>query len=134
MRWVGLILILITLVMTSNLFTHPNFFKYKNPKDRLEALWFKDMKALEASGKLPQGWDLIEKVELIAGDSYSKELIDNSSYPIKLNPKGDKKLEVIFDKWVDGQESGIIIQYHLVDQKTNNTIWELGRSLKLTID
>lgn len=104
----------------------PNFKKF-------ERQWADDVAQLEASPKLPKPWFDVSEVEVFGGTPESKGWLRQIQIPVvQKNPNGQHKLEVLIVPWQEGGESGVMIQYNLVNLKTKNMIYELGRTLILS--
>jgi len=99
---------------------------------RFERQWAEDVASLEASPKLPKPWFDVREVELIPGTPESKSWLRSVKIPLgQKNPNGQHKLEVLIVPWEEEGKAGVMIQYNLVNLKTNNMIFELGRTLIL---
>lgn len=97
---------------------------------KLERQWFEDVDLLEESGKLPQPWYDVKEVELIGGTPETRNLLKRIKIPVGVkNQGGTYKLEVLVVVWEEEGKRGTMIQYNLVDLKSGNTVWELGRTL-----
>ena len=117
----------------------------KPPYSKLIASWTDDVHNLEKMKKLPKEWSEIRELDIKGDNSWpiqdwlgkirdQKPKPGSESLqkpPIKLNPKGRYKLEVFLIHWIEGYRYGAVIQYHLVDLATTNTIWELDRTYHL---
>ena len=90
------------------------------------------MAALKASNKLPAGWNSIKEIQLIPATDKAKLWLKSMHVPILLKSDGAYKLEVLMISWDEGQDVGAIVQYNLVELKTNNMVWELGRTFVLS--
>lgn len=109
-------------------------FEYGSMSDRLGVLWRQDFQTLQRLGRLPSGFAQIGKIDVIAanGDPLAKTWKNEIEVPIAVNPKeGLYRLEVLLLSWTEGRQKGAIIQYDLMDMKTDNLLWELGRSFTL---
>lgn len=99
---------------------------------RLERLWAQDLRNLEESNRLPPQWQDVGEVELFGGTPQTKNWLKRIHVPIR--PKkadGQHKLEVLVVAWEEEGVQGALVQYNLVDRKTQNMIFELGRTLIL---
>jgi hypothetical protein len=101
---------------------HENSFK---------ALWAEDLKKLEASGKLPAGWKDLNNVEITVTSPTLKPWLENYSPEFAVKPTGKYKLQVFLDDFQEDRATGVMIQYHLIDLASQDTVWELGRTLQL---
>jgi hypothetical protein len=97
---------------------------------KLERQWAEDVNLLEESGKLPQPWFKVKEIEIIGGTPETRALLKRIKKPVGVkNENGSHKLEVLVVIWEEEGKRGTMIQYNLVDLKSGNTIWELGRTL-----
>lgn len=99
---------------------------------RFERQWAQDIDSLEKSRKLPPPWFDVAEVELIGGNPEGKKWLKQIKVPVDAkNAKGHHKLEVLIVPWHEDGKDGVMLQYNLVDLKTKNMIFELGRTLLL---
>lgn len=110
----------------------PYWFHQTNKK--IENLWQQDMELLIKSGKLPSQWRSISEVQVEALNDESRQILKEIRVPIVTKPEGDFKLEVTVDSWTDSSKTALVIQYHLLDKKTNNLVWELGRTIETDVE
>jgi len=96
----------------------------------LERLWQNDFQNLKVNSALPSYWSNIRIVEKTAaqGDVLAEVWTKSVAPPITVNPDGTYKLEILFLSQVDGPQKRAVIQHHIVDISTGNTVWELGRT------
>ncbi len=100
---------------------------------RFERFWQEDVALLESSKSLPQQWFDVSEVEVYGGTPETKSWLRRIQLPIiAKNPNGQHKLEVLVVAWEEDGQKGVLVQYNLVDLKSKNMIWELGRTLLLT--
>ena len=99
---------------------------------RFERQWAEDVTALEASPKLPKPWFDVSQIEVIGGTPDTKGFLRRVQVPLKVkNPNGQYKLEALVVLWTEDNQNGVMIQYNITDLKTNNMVYELGRTLVL---
>ncbi len=93
--------------------------------------WEDDIGRLDRAKILPQGMKDLKKIKLLTHTDKIKDGF--KKYPLSLVEKPDGKfsLEIFAD---DIEGGGIVIQYDLVDLKSGNTIWELGRTFPQNIN
>lgn len=110
-----------------------SFLKFKNgsPATRLQILWENDLELLEQSASLPKAWNQIREVKIDAATDSAKKWMQSVYPPITVRPDGTHRLEILVISWEEGKEHGVILQYNLVELKTENMVWELGRTLVL---
>lgn len=112
-----------------------DFFAARNAPDykKFEKQWADDVAQLEASPKLPKPWFDVREVELIGGTPESRGWLKEIHIPVVVKkPDGQHKLEVLIVPWEEDGKTGVMIQYNLVDLKSKNMIYELGRTLVLS--
>lgn len=97
----------------------------------LERQWHEDVETLEASGKLPKGWFAAKELEIYGGTPETKSWLKRIKIPLKSKDKGEFRLEVLVVAWEEEGIIGALVQYNLIDLKSKNMIWELGRTLTL---
>lgn len=106
-------------------------FEFGSKSERLQILWEQDLEKLKAANLLPEAWSDIREIELNPTTDNAKLWMKNVQVPILLKSNGQHRLEILGVSWEEGHSSGLILQYNLVDLKTNNMIWELGRTFTL---
>lgn len=100
---------------------------------KLERQWAEDVELLEDSGKLPQPWFDVKEIELVGGTPETRNWLKRIKIPVTVkNDVGTYKLEVLVVVWEEEGKRGTMVQYNLVELKSGNTIWELGRTLILS--
>ncbi len=100
---------------------------------KLESQWSEDVETLERSGKMPAAWFDVSEIELFGGTPETKGWLKRIEVPVRPNKeKGRHKLEVLVVVWEEEGKHGALIQYNLVDLKSQNMIFELGRTLILS--
>lgn len=103
----------------------------KPSKEKFSITWKKDLKTLEKSGKLPEGWQQIREIALKTDNSPAQTWVVGLEAPIKKSPEGFFRLDIFIAHWIENDKYGTLIQYNLVDLRTGNTTWELSRSLQI---
>lgn len=112
-----------------------DYHQGRNASDqkRFEQWWADDVASLEASPKLPKPWFQVSEVEVFGGTPASKAWLREIQIPIhQKNPKGQFKLEALVVPWEENGNTGVMVQYNLVDLKSKNMIFELGRTMVLS--
>lgn len=99
--------------------------------DRLAVLWERDLNMLIEQKKLHPAWPKIREVVLIGATKKARNWLKEIGSPVKINPKGNHRLEVLLLNWEDKGREGAIVQYNLIDLESRNMIWELGRTYVL---
>jgi hypothetical protein len=99
---------------------------------RLELKWDEDVKNLEHSKKLPAPWYHIKDLEIEGGTAETRAWLHRIHVPLKTEKNGQYKMDVLVVAWEEEGTHGALIQYNLVELKTGNNIWELGRTLILS--
>ncbi len=110
----------------------PYWFHQTNKQ--IENLWQQDMEQLIKSGKLPPQWRGISEIKIEPLNEDSKKILSEIHPPLVTKPEGNFKLEVSVDSWTDNNKIALVVQYHLIDKKTNNLVWELGRTIETSAD
>jgi hypothetical protein len=103
------------------------------PAAKFQRAWNEDVQLLEKSAKLPPEWQSIKEIAVTGDNSPVQTWLPGATAPIKTDPQGKYRLNVFAIHWLEGFRYGVVIQYHIVDLSNQNTIWELGRTLKLGI-
>lgn len=115
----------------SSLLTQAQFLN-STEVERLQSLWNQDVADLEKAKALPEGWYRIKSTEFYSGDNGAQKWIDQKLHPPqKTLPNGTHRLEILLLSFEDKGKIGAIVQYNLVDIKTQNMEWELGRTFYL---
>lgn len=99
---------------------------------RLERMWSEDVALLESSGKLPAPWFKLRNLEVYGGTEEAKAWLKRIQPPLKTRPDGTHKMEVLLLSWEEDGKTGAVVQYNMVDIKTQNMVWELGRTFILS--
>ena len=100
---------------------------------RFERMWRDDVALLEGSTALPKQWFDVSEVEIFGGTPETKGWLRKISPPIAVKTaSGQHKLEVLVVAWEEEGIRGVLVQYNLVDLKSKNMIWELGRTIILS--
>lgn len=104
--------------------------KYQNSSlsERLLTLWQEDLVNLTHAHKLPHGWTSIRDVVVYSGTEKAKAWAKDIKIPVIKNPSGSYRLEVLLLSWEDGATTGAIVQYNLIELKSGEMVWELGRT------
>ena len=109
-----------------------NFWLAK-PAEKMAMTWSEDLKLLENSRKLPPQWKEIKEVSIKADNSEIQNWLKDLHPDIPMIKTGNYRLEVFLVFLIEGYRYGVVAQYHLVDLRNNNTVWEDGRTFKLGI-
>lgn len=117
---VPLVYMLIDDVKCTNVTSSNHFFK----------MWQADLDQIKAN--LPPQWNEIEKVTYKDSSERTKAWIENRPVGlIRTKKGGDHYLLVTLVDFSDKEKYGVIAQYELFESKTDNKIWELGRTFIL---
>ena len=102
-----------------------SLFTTASPAKKFMSAWQSDIERLDRAHLLPVGFKDLKKVRLTTSSEKIKKAYNQ--YPLNLNRdvKGKFNLEIFADE-IDG--GGIVVQYDLVENKSGNTVWELGRT------
>lgn len=113
------------------LLDHYSRLRLPLPK-RFERQWAADVTELEASGKLPAAWSEVGEIKIIGGTRETRDWLDHVKSPLKPNPQGRHRMEVLVVIWEENGKRGALVQYNIEDGKTGNTLSEIGRTLILS--
>lgn len=100
------------------------------PASTFEKLWNEDLARLAGQKLLPKAWASIGELEITASNPET-EIWKAQVHPLLPRvPGGKYKLEVFIDSWADEEEglSGALVEYHLIEIASGNTVWERGRT------
>ena len=86
-------------------------------------LWENDLELLSETSSLPKFWQQIKTIQITPSSELAKKWTKSVSPPIAINPKGTYRLEILIISWDEEKEHGVIIQYNLIDLKTENMDW-----------
>jgi hypothetical protein len=100
------------------------------PPQKFYSAWEKDLDLLGNTKTLPSQWNDIGEIQVETNNSVVEAWL-NKSPPIKKNPKGTVKLKILVVHWIQDYRYGVMIQYTLVDAKSDNMLTQFGRTLKL---
>jgi hypothetical protein len=98
---------------------------------RFERQWREDVELLETSSKLPKQWFDVREFEIIGGTVETKKWLAQVQAPLKSNPNGKHRMDVLVVVWEEEGVRGVTVQYNLEELATKNNISELGRTLIL---
>lgn len=112
-------------------------FWFDDRNEKIETLWKQDLELLLRNNALPKQWVEVSEIKFFPLSEGTKRLIQDVKLPFREHKEGDYLLEISLDDWDDksengaesGTEYGIMVQYNLINKKSGNTIWELGRTL-----
>jgi len=99
--------------------------------ENFRVVWERDLAFLKEKSRLHEGFENLKMVEFTSSDDQVRGWIEIYKPDFGIQSTGMYKLEVLLDTWNDEKEKGVIVQYHLVNLTTGDTIWELGRTLTL---
>lgn len=128
-------LILLSLLTCIAYFSWIEFNESQLPAKRFSLLWQKDLDYLSTLKGFPK-WDEIKSPSFITGNHLARSLLLQANIPKQLNelsndPSAEKSfdLEIVIVSWNDKKETGVVLQYELLDSKTKNKQWEFSRTL-----
>lgn len=138
MKYLKKILSVVFLIFALTAATHFSKEVYKlfkvhqgSDAEKLAMIWERDLDTLIQQKKLPPTWNNIREVVLIGGTKTAKQWLKEVGSPVKINAKGNQKLEILVLSWEDEGKEGAIVQYNLIDLESGNMTWELGRTFVL---
>jgi hypothetical protein len=95
------------------------------PEKKFMDAWESDIHHLDDIKALPPGFKDLRLVRLSTPSAKLKKSFKQYPIQFEAKPSGHFILEIFGDELDEG---GVLIQYDLVDGKTGNTVWELGRT------
>jgi|GEM_PF-1588487 hypothetical protein len=101
------------------------------PVDKLQQFLVEDVQKLEQAHALPAGVHSLSQLELHGGTERAREWLKSLKFPFPVKKDGTHTLEILLVDWNEGTKDGVMVQYNLVDNKSGNMIWELGRTFIL---
>jgi hypothetical protein len=133
MKWIGLALLLIG-IGCALFFGNREYQRSRADAEIFHELWQKDLDLLRASKKLPDGWKSLRVVEYVALDQDVWKWIEHKKPEFNIDPEGQFRLEVLIDHFDDEEGKAALVEYHLIDLKSGDKVWELGRTVKIRSD
>lgn len=128
MKWLSLLFLIIGL----GIFFKPQLdYRLLDKNAKLNQLINEDLKRLELEKKLPKDWNRIRSINLYQKEDDEIKWLKKVKLEIKTNPSGDRHLEVELIPWKLKNMSGATVNYHLLDIKSENSVWEFGRTFEL---
>ena len=88
----------------------------------------RDLAQSYKDGSLPPQWGLIQKIKYRDLSEANKQIIQKDELAIPTQPAGQYELEIETLDVSDDQKPKIILQMSLFDMRSNNKIWELGKT------
>lgn len=104
---------------------------YNYRAQMLAELWRKDIERLHSAHILPKELSNLREIEWIAPDPLAQYWSKNTELPFTPRPDGRFKLELLILSQTDDGQMIAVIQHHLIDLNSGNSIWELGRTYDL---
>ena len=105
---------------------------YQRPLgQRFSLLWTRDTDLLTANHIFPAGISDLQSYEITAATERMESWKTDLHIPFKTSPKGHFHLEILLLSWEEKTQEGAIVQYNLVDLRTKDMVWELGRTFIL---
>jgi hypothetical protein len=103
------------------------------PNEKFQQSWTEDVKLLEKTGQLPKEWQQISEINVRTDTSPVQDWIDKNRMPIQRTASGSYRLDIFLTHWIDHNRYGVVVQYDLIEKKSKNLVWHLGRTFKLGI-
>jgi hypothetical protein len=102
-----------------------SLFTNASQEKKFMTAWDSDIARLDRAHALPAGFNNLKQIRLTSGSEKIKRAF--GKYPLNLSRKNNGKFVLdIFADQIEG--GGIVIQYDLVENKSGNTVWEMGRT------
>ncbi len=108
-----------------------SLFTAASPEKKFMTAWQADITRLDSAHSLPNGFKDLKKVGFTCSSERLKKAFDKYPLTLERNPQGKFNLEIFADE-VEG--GSVVVQYDLVDVKSGNTVWELGRTFPQTLE
>ncbi len=132
-KGIGLLLVIAAIAVTALAacqFYNVDYW-LKPSKDKFSVTWSKDVAALEKSGKLPEGWQQIREIVIKTDNSPAQNWVVGFDPGIKKKQDGFYRLEIFIAHWIENDRYGALVQFNLVDLRTNDTTWEVSRNMPI---
>lgn len=124
LKFILSILVLGTVVF---LFWVPSFYT----KATLIDLVNSDLQQLQKKDFLPEAWHSIREIKYRFQSEKIKQAIDIQKLSVSKKNNGQYNLEIEFIEVPDDKKPKMLMQMNLIEIKSKNTIWELGRTYVL---
>ena len=99
---------------------------------KLEKFIAADLETLRSHRVLPASFDSVSHLEVQTGTEQARKWLEKIKLPIEQKQDGEFKLEVLLMSFEDDDgKTAAIIQYNIVNNKTHDMVWELGRTFYL---
>lgn len=102
------------------------------PAQQFTKLIKDDFEQLQREKQLPAQWDSIATIEIRMNSQLAKALLGKRTPELKRVRDGAHYLELEFMDLPDDENPGVIIQASLFDIKSNNKIFEIGRTYTMS--
>jgi len=131
MKWLSFLSLSLALLIST--YVAYSYYAFQNftEEQRLEHLITADFKRLRSSHILPKAFDSISHIEIVTGTEQARSWLEKIKLPIEQRPDGEFKLEVLLMSFEDEGRTAAVIQYNIVNNKTHDMVWELGRTFYL---
>lgn len=106
--------------------------KQRTPAKQLIELIHQDFENLNVRNKLPKEWMKIKKVGINMNSTLAAALLGKERPQFKMSQNGTHFLELEILDVPDTEDPGIILQISLIDLKSNNKIYEIGRTYNMS--
>lgn len=104
----------------------------QTPAQQIIKLIENDFQTLSKTNQLPLGWFSISKVETKINSQLANALLGQERPSFKRIKEGSNYLELEIIDLPDEMNPGIIVQASLFDLRSNNKIFEIGRTYKMS--
>lgn len=131
MKWLSLLSLLFALLIS--IYVAHSYYEFQSftEEQRLEHLIATDFNRLRSSHILPKAFDSISHIEVVTGTEQARNWLEKIKLPVEQRPDGEFKLEVLLMSFEDEGRTAAVIQYNIVNNKTRDMVWELGRTFYL---
>ena len=124
-------LFVITVLIVFAASTYLSLQFYNRPEFRMAREWRHDLDRLKKAGSLPESFQKIKVIKITSRSAQLKDIGEKLVHFMPTNSDGTVELDIFLDQ--PSQTKGILIQYDLVDIKSGNTVWEISRTLPLSL-
>ena len=131
--WISIFFAVILSIIGILGFSVHQFQSYMNlsDADKVSLLWKRDIEILKREKHLPQIFDQISEFEFFHGSHRAKKWMKDLKVPFEKKQNGSYVLEILVISIDDKDFNAAVIQMDVIDKKSQNLIYELGRTYQL---
>ncbi|MCB0413640.1 MAG: hypothetical protein KDD50_04870 [Bdellovibrionales bacterium] len=94
-----------------------------------QEIWSENVQYLIQTHQLPFYWDSISNIKLLFESDSMEKWKPHLSPPIPVIKNGKYRIEVLIVPWKIKDVSAVLIQYDIIENKSNNLQWELSTNI-----